>query len=82
MKRYSWIFTILIACLAAPMLVQAQSTSAAALDQAIPNSTKVVIPGAGHMANLDKPLIVTRELLTFLLSPSSGAEEIAYTVGE
>lgn len=41
-----------------------------ALDQFIPNSTKVVIRGAGHMANLDKPRAVTREVLKFLVYPS------------
>lgn len=40
-----------------------------ALDHYIPNSTKVVIPGAGHMANMDKPLTVTWQILEFLLRP-------------
>jgi len=33
----------------------------------IPDSTKVIIPGAGHMANMDKPLAVMFEILKFLL---------------
>lgn len=43
-----------------------------ALDQHIPDSTKVVIPGAGHMANMDQPLVVTFEILKFFLGSSPG----------
>jgi pimeloyl-ACP methyl ester carboxylesterase len=42
--------------------------ASAALDEHIPDSTKVVIPGAGHMANMDRPRPVTFETLRFLLS--------------
>jgi 3-oxoadipate enol-lactonase len=41
--------------------------AADALHQQIQGSTKVVIPGAGHMANHDEPLEVTWEILEFLL---------------
>lgn len=43
-----------------------------ALDQYIPNSSKIVIPGAGHMANMDEPLAVTFEILKFLLVATRG----------
>jgi pimeloyl-ACP methyl ester carboxylesterase len=51
------------------------------LDERIPDSTRVVVPGAGHMANMDKPLRVTRETLTFLLEPVE-AEELSDTMME
>jgi pimeloyl-ACP methyl ester carboxylesterase len=41
--------------------------AAEALDAGIPLSEKIVIPGAGHMANMDRPLRVTAEILRFLL---------------
>ncbi|MBC8078627.1 MAG: alpha/beta fold hydrolase [Chloroflexales bacterium] len=44
--------------------------AAAALDQHIPDSRKVVIERAGHMANLDQPRATTRELLWFLRWPT------------
>jgi pimeloyl-ACP methyl ester carboxylesterase len=37
-----------------------------ALERAIDGSVKVVIPGAGHMANMDQPAVVTGQLLRFL----------------
>jgi 3-oxoadipate enol-lactonase len=40
--------------------------AADALDQNIPNSVKVVVPDAGHMTNLDKPVLVTVRILEFL----------------
>jgi pimeloyl-ACP methyl ester carboxylesterase len=43
--------------------------AAKALDELIPDSTELVIPGAGHMANLDRPLDVTLAILTFLSEP-------------
>jgi 3-oxoadipate enol-lactonase len=43
--------------------------AASALDQLIPHSTKKVIAGAGHMANLDRPLAVTLGIVSFLLKP-------------
>ncbi|MBC7928263.1 MAG: alpha/beta hydrolase [Bryobacteraceae bacterium] len=42
--------------------------AADALQQYIPGSKKVVIPGAGHMANHDEPLEVTWEILEFLFT--------------
>lgn len=43
-----------------------------ALAKYIPDSTKVIIPEAGHMANMDKPLTVTFEILKFLLIVTRG----------
>ncbi len=36
------------------------------LDRDIPNSTKLVVPGAGHMSNMEKPEFVTNALLEFI----------------
>jgi pimeloyl-ACP methyl ester carboxylesterase len=40
--------------------------AADALHQGIAGSRKIVIPDAGHMANMDEPVAVTREILRFL----------------
>jgi hypothetical protein len=40
--------------------------AAEALDELIPDSTQLFIPGAGHVANLDRPLKVTLSILSFL----------------
>ena len=37
-----------------------------ALHQGIQGSTRVVVPDAGHMANMDEPVTVTRQILRFL----------------
>jgi 3-oxoadipate enol-lactonase len=62
--------------IAAPTLVmvgefdQPEFQAAAdALDERIPDSTKLVIANAGHMANLDQPRATTRALLRFLRRP-------------
>jgi pimeloyl-ACP methyl ester carboxylesterase len=51
------------------------------LDERIPDSIKITVPGAGHMANMDKPQRVTREMLTFLLDRAY-VDELSDTIME
>ena len=45
------------------------------MQRAIAGSRLVIVPEAGHLANLENPEIYNRALLTFLQEPQSGVLE-------
>jgi pimeloyl-ACP methyl ester carboxylesterase len=47
---------------------------AARIGREVPQARTVVVPGAGHMANMESPALVTQALRNFLQAVALGAK--------